>query len=149
MPCCATVLIVLPTWLVLVPTSWSLDAKWYCCHVLDIKPDVAVSGMFKTYYKKPKKNLSYLYPRLQMFRSERNDFMNRSKTQVGQLVYKYHTKETIVYTGSRKMVCYFVGPLVIYRPFGPNQFLQMSLTGQIYPFLVVGNKTQTMCYIDY
>ena len=66
--------------------------------------------------------------------------MNRSKTyysfQVGQLVYVYKAKGTIVHIGSRKIVCYFVGPLVIYRSIGPNQFLLMSLTGQIYPLLV-------------
>ena len=28
--CCATILRVLPTWMVLVPMSWSLDTKWYC-----------------------------------------------------------------------------------------------------------------------
>ena len=27
LPCCATILIVLPTWMVLVPTCWSLDTK--------------------------------------------------------------------------------------------------------------------------
>ena len=39
-------------------------------------------------------------------------------------------------TGSQKIVCYFVGPLVIYKAIGPNQFLLMSLTGQIYPHLI-------------
>ena len=66
--------------------------------------------------------------------------MNRYKTyhsfQVGQLVYMYQAKGTIFHTGSRKIVCYFKVPLVIYRTIGPNQFLLMSLTGQIYPFLV-------------
>ena len=104
------------------------------------KPHVVVSGTFKTYYEKHKENLNYLCSRLQKFRIERNDLMNRSKTyhsfQVGQLVYMYKAKGTIIHTGSRKIACYFVRPLVIYRDVGPNQFLLMSLMGQIYPFLV-------------
>ena len=51
--------------------------KMVLSHVLEIKPDVVVSGMLKTYYEKHNKNLNYLYFRLQKFRSERNDFMNR------------------------------------------------------------------------
>ena len=66
--------------------------------------------------------------------------MNRSKTyhffQAGQSVYMYQAKGPIIHTGSSKIACHFVGPLVIYRSIGPNQLLIMSLTGQIYPFLV-------------
>ena len=62
--------------------------KMVLCHVLEIKPDVVVSGSFKIYYEKHKKNFNYLCSRLQEFRIERNDLMNRSKTyhtfQVGQ-----------------------------------------------------------------
>ena len=85
-------------------------------HVLEINPNVVVSGMFRT-YEKCKKNLNYLCSRVQYFRIERNDLMNRSKTyhsfHVGQLVYMYKAKGTIVHMGSRKIACYFVGPLVI------------------------------------
>ena len=56
--------------------------------------------------------------------------------EVGQIVYMYQVKGSIVQTGSRKITCYFVGPLVIYKAIGPNQFLLMSLTGQIYPHLL-------------
>ena len=55
--------------------------------------------------------------------------------EVGQIVYMYQVKGS-VQTGSRKIACYFVGPLVIYKAIGPNQFLLMSLTGQIYPHLI-------------
>ena len=44
-------------------------------------------------------------------------------------------KGSVIQTGSRKIACYFVGPLVIYKAIGPNQFLLMSLTVQIYPHL--------------
>ena len=64
--------------------------------------------------------------------------MNRSKTyhsfQVGQLVYMYQAKGTVVHIGSRNIACYIMGPLVIYRAIGPYQFLLISPTCQIYPF---------------
>ena len=101
---------------------------------------MVVSGTFKTYYVNLKKNLQYLCSRLQKFRSEQNSLLNRSKQyhsfQVGQLVYMYKAKGIIIHTGSRKIACYFDNPLVIYRAIGPNPVLLMSLTGQIYPFLV-------------
>ena len=78
--------------------------------------------------------------RLQKFRSERTDLLNKNKEyhayEVGQIVYMYQAKGSIVQTGSQKIACYFVGPLVIYKAIGPNQFLLMSLTGQIYPHLI-------------
>ena len=78
--------------------------------------------------------------------------MNRSKTyhsfQVGQLVYMYKAKGTIVHIGISKIACYFVGPFVMYTAIGSDQFLLMSPTSQIYLF-GTGHKAQTWCYIDY
>ena len=51
-------------------------------------------------------------------------------------LYIYQAKGTIVHTRSRKIACYYVGPLVIYKAIGPNQFLLMSLDGVVYPHLV-------------
>ena len=48
----------------------------------------------------------------------------------------YQARGSIVQTGSKKIACYFVGPLVIYKVVGPNQFLLMSLIGQVYPHLI-------------
>ena len=56
--------------------------------------------------------------------------------EIGQIVYMYQARGNMVQTGSRKIACYFVGPLVIYKAAGPNQFLLMSLDGQIYPHLI-------------
>ena len=78
--------------------------------------------------------------RLQRFRSARTDLWNRNKVphafEAGQIVYLYQAKGTIVQTGSRKIACYFVGPLVIYKAVSPNQFILMSLSGQVYPHLI-------------
>ena len=84
---------------------------------LEVQPDIVVSGTFKTYSVKLKKNLQYLCSRLQTFRSQRSDLLNRSKKyhayQVGQILYMYQAKGTIVHTGSRNIVSYYAGPLVI------------------------------------
>ena len=86
-------------------------------HELEIRPDVVVSGTFTEYYEQLKKNLKYMRDRLQKFRSERTDLLNKNKEyhayEVGQIVYMYQAKGSIVQTGSQKIACYFVGPLVI------------------------------------
>ena len=70
-----------------------------------------------------KKNLKYMRDRLQKFRSERTDMLNKNKEyhayEVGQIVYMYQARGSVMQTGSRKIACYFVGPLVIYKAIGP------------------------------
>ena len=48
----------------------------------------------------------------------------------------YQARGSMVQTGSWKVACFFVGPLIIFEVVGPNQFLLMSLDGQIYPHLI-------------
>ena len=107
---------------------------------MELEPQAVVSAQFYTYYEKLKKSLSYMRERLQRFRSARTDLWNRNKVphafEAGQIVYLYQAKGTIVQTGSRKIACYFVGPLVIYKAVSPNQFILMSLSGQVYPHLI-------------
>ena len=56
--------------------------------------------------------------------------------KVGQIVYLYQARGSIVETGSRKVKCNYRGPLIIFKAVGPNQFLLMSLDGLIYPHLI-------------
>ena len=97
--------------------NWFLGHKATISHELEIRPDVVVSGTFTEYYEQLKKNLKYMRDRLQKFRSERTDLLNKNREhhayEVGQIVYMYQAKGSIVQTGSRKIACYFVGPLVI------------------------------------
>ena len=97
---------------------------------LKLKVDTVVSGTFTDYYEKLKKNLKYMSERLQKFRSQRLDMLNRNRQshafEIGQIVYMYQARGSMVQTGSRKIACFFVGPLVIYKAVGPNQFLLMS-----------------------
>ena len=49
---------------------------------LEVQPDIVVSGTFRAYYETLEKNAQYLGSRLQRFRCQRTDLLNRSK--------KYH-----------------------------------------------------------
>ena len=113
--------------------------KMTLSHELELKVEV-VSGTFTDYYEKLKKNLKYMGEGLQKFRSQGLDMLNRNRQQhafeIGQIVYMYQARGSMVQTGSRKVACFFVGPLVIFKAVGPNQFLLMSLDGQIYPHLI-------------
>ena len=101
---------------------------------------MVVSGTFKDYYEQLNKNLKYLGERLEKFRSARLDLLNKDRKphpfQVGQLVYMFQAKGTMVQSSSRKINTYYIGPLVIYKAIGPKQFLLMSLDGIIYPKLI-------------
>ena len=108
---------------------------------LEIRPNVEeISGPLMDYYERLKKIFKYMRERLQKFRSERTEFLHKNKVyhahEVGQIAYMYQAKGSVIQTDSRKITCYFVGPLVMYKAIGPNQFQLMSLTGQIYPQLV-------------
>ena len=107
---------------------------------LELKVDTVAHGTFTDYYEKLKKNLQYMGERLQKFRSQRLDMLTRNRQyhafEIGQIVYMYQARGSMVETGSRKIACFFVGPLVIYKAVGPNQFLLMSMDGQIYPHLI-------------
>ena len=65
--------------------------KMTLSHELEIKVDTVVSGTFKDYYEKLKKNLQYMGERLQKFRSQRLDLLNKDRGyqafEVGQIVY--------------------------------------------------------------
>ena len=73
------------------PYELTFDHKMTINPYLEVQPDIVVSGTFCTYYEKLKKNLQYLCSRLQRFRSQRTDLLNRNKKhhayQAGQIVY--------------------------------------------------------------
>ena len=114
--------------------------KMTLSHELEIKVDTVVSGTFKDYYEQFKKNLQYMGERLQRFKSHRLDLLNKDREyqgfEVGQIVYLYQARGSIVETSSRKIKCKYIGPLIILKAMGPNQFLLMSLDGLIYPHLI-------------
>ena len=109
-------------------------------HELELNVDTVVSGTFTDYYERLKKNLKYMGKRLQKFRSQRLDMLNRNRQhhafEIGQILCMYQARGSMVQTGSRKVACFFVGPLVIFKAVGPNQLLLLSLDGQIYSPLI-------------
>ena len=74
---------------------------------LEIRVDTVVSGTFKDYYEKFKKNLQYMAEGLQKLRSHRLDLLNKDREyqafEVGQIVYMYQARGSVVETGSRKI----------------------------------------------
>ena len=107
--------------------QWIFESqfKWFCpyelvfghkmtlSHELKIKVDTVVSGTFKDYYEKLKKNLQYVGERLQRFRSQRLDLLNKDREyqafEVGQIVYMYQARGSVVETGSMKIKCNYIG----------------------------------------
>ena len=122
------------------PYELMFGHKMTLSHELEIKVDTVVSGTFKDYYEKLKKKLQYMGERLQKFRSQRLDLLNKDREyqafEVGQIVYMFQARGSVVETGSRKIRCNYIGPLVIFKAVGPNQFLLMSLDGLVYPHLI-------------
>ena len=107
---------------------------------LENTPHIPVAGTFAKAKQILEQKLRYLREKLQKFRDIRLAMQNKDKEYhgytVGQIVYMYHPKGSILQTGSKKIKCEFVGPLAIYKCVSPNQFLLMSLDGYLYPFLV-------------
>ena len=107
---------------------------------LESTPHIPVTGTFAKAKQNLEQKLKYLREKLQKFRDNRLALKNKDKEYygftVGQIVYMYHPRGSLLQTSSKKIKCEFVGPIVIYKCVSPNQFLLMSLDGYLYPFLV-------------
>ena len=106
---------------------------------LELTPKVPIAVTYHEYMEKLRKQLTFLCKHIQKFKEARTEMINKDKTahgfMVGQLVYLY-LPSGVVLTGSRKISCKFIGSLVIYKEVSPNQFLLMSLLGEVYPRLI-------------
>jgi len=107
---------------------------------IEVSLDLPVTGQFKQYQKLLIQRLAYLREHIQKFRDKRTEMWNKDRKQhyfsIGQLVYVHIQAGAMLQTGSQKITCHFVGPLVIYKAVSPNQFLLMSLDGMVYPHLI-------------
>ena len=110
------------------------------CPEFEITPKVPITGTHKQAYEDIKKKLHYFRTHLHNFRNKRYEVMNRDREfhgyTSGQLVYLYFPGNSLLNTGSKKIRCEFVGPLVIWKCFSPTQFILMSIDGIIYPYLI-------------
>jgi hypothetical protein len=124
----------------LSPFELTMGRKAKIVPEMEVTPEAPVTGTFKGAKINLQKKLSYLRKHITKFRDIRSDLVNKDKEfhffSAGQLVYMYFPAGALLQTGTRKIVCNFVGPLVIYRAISPNQFLLMSLDGLIYPHLI-------------
>ena len=124
----------------LSPFELTLGRKPILVPRLDNTPHIPVTGTFAKAKQVLEKKLKYLREKLQKFRDNRLALQNKDKEfhgyTVGQIVYMYHSRGSLLQTASKKIKCEFVGPLAIYKCVSPNQFLLMSLDGYLYPFLV-------------
>ena len=124
----------------LSPFELALGRKPILVPKLENVPHIPITGTFAKAKQVLEKKLKYLRERLQKFRDNRLALQNKDKEfhgyTVGQIVYMYHPRGSLLQTASKKIKCEFVGPLAIYKCVSPNQFLLMSLDGYLYPFLV-------------
>ena len=122
------------------PFELALGRKANLIPALEIKPEIKVTQTFKQTYEKMKAELSYMRENLQKFKNDRLNKENQTRTEnsftEGQLVYLYQPKGAHLQTGSTKIKCDFVGPLVIYKAISHSQFILMSMDGMIYPHLI-------------
>ena len=107
---------------------------------LEIDTKQIHSGTARDAYEKLKSQLKYLQQQITKFRDARSDLINKNKIgysfQTGQIVYMFQPRGALLQSGTRKIACHFVGPLVIYKALAPTMFLLMSLDGKVYPHLV-------------
>ena len=107
---------------------------------LEITPSIPISGTFKEAHELHQKKLDYMRKQLVNFRNKRQSIMNKDKGfhsfSIGQIVYLYNPRGSVLHTNNKKFNCEFVGPLVIYKCISPNQFLLCSLDGIPYHMLV-------------
>ena len=102
-------------------------------------PHAPITGTHKEFYENLKSKLEYLRKHLVQFRDRRIELVNRNREHhgffQGQVVYVFMPKGAAVQTVSRKMRITWVGPLIVFRAYSPNQFALMTLEGNVFPGL--------------
>ena len=113
------------------PFELALGRKPILVPKLECTPYIPVTGTFAKAKSILEQKLKYLREKLQKFRDNRLAIQNKDKEfhgyTVGQIVYMYHPRGSMLQTNSKKIK--FVGPLAICKCVSPDQFLLMSLDG--------------------
>ena len=111
---------------------------------LEVEPQVEVSKTYHEHFEALQQQLSYFRERLHKIREQRLLMQNQHREFVGfrrgQLVYLYHPSGADLQTGSQKICSKFVGPLVIYTVLDANQYILMSLDGEVFPNVVEATR---------
>ena len=102
---------------------------------LERDPDIKISGTYKDYHTLLTKRLKYLQNMLQNFKSKHIALINKDREYFqyspGDLIYLISPLTTQLRTNSRKVSIKYVGPLVIYRIVDPNNYLLITIDGQL------------------
>ena len=110
----------------------------------EIDSEITVSATFQQYYELLQKQLKYLRERLHHCREKKIQLQNQYREftgfKRGQLVYLYHPLGADLQTGSQKIRSKFVGPLVIYMVLDANQYVLMTLDGDIFPNVIESTR---------
>ena len=108
----------------LSPFELALGRKPILVPRLENIPHVPVTGTFAKAKQIHEQRLKYLREKLQKFRDSKLALQNKDKEfhgyTVGQIVYMYHPRGSLLQTASKKIKCEFVGPLAIYKCVSPN-----------------------------
>ena len=103
-------------------------------------PDTPLQTSHREFYSQLVKRIGFLHKKVQEHKDTRVELQNKDKNshhyQTGDLVYLYQPRGALIQSGSKKVACSFVGPLVIYKAISPRQFFLMSLDGILYPHLI-------------
>ena len=107
---------------------------------IEIVPKVPRTGTYAQYYTELRERLMRLRTSLNKFRDDRLEAINKDREYqsyvAGQFVYAFNPEGSHLQTNTRKIQAQFVGPLVVYMPVSPDQFLLMTLDGYVYPHLI-------------
>ena len=112
----------------------------YTNPAMKLTPEVEIPTTHRQYYSDLVRKLKFYKEKLIADRDVKQDLRNKDKEfysfQVGDLVYLYEPRGATLQTGSKKITCNFVGPLVIYKAISQRQFFLMSLDGLVYPHII-------------
>ena len=111
---------------------------------LEVPSEVKVSASYREHYEKIQKQTKYLREKLEKHRVQRMQRANQGKSPntfaEGQVVYIYNPAGARLQTGSRKICCKFIGPLIVYKCLSDTQYVVMSLDGKLYPYVIESTR---------
>ena len=111
---------------------------------LEVASKIKVSSNFKDHYEKLQKQTKYLREKLEKHRIQRMQKANQGKGpntfSEGQIVYIYNPSGARLQTGSKKICCKFIGPLIIYKCLSETQYVVMSIDGKLYPYVIEATR---------
>ena len=102
---------------------------------IETNPHIKISGTFKDYHTLLTKRLDYLQKMLQNFKMKHLALLNKDREYFQysnrDLVYLISPLTSQLRTSSRKFGVNYIGPLVVYKIGDPQNYLLMTIEGQL------------------